>query len=130
MYRSLCQDDTGLAQEIDTQRTRRDLPKRKSKLLEYNVTGQITDADFLKMNRQCDEEIEQCSRCLAELEEQQNSRADLNAHIAEIRRVLREKPPAAIALNGLIGMICAHHVAHLCQRSIADNSAANQTFHQ
>ena len=62
--------------------------KKKRKLLEYNVTGQITDADFLKMNRQCDEEIEQCSRSLAELEEQQNSRADLNAHIAEIRRVL------------------------------------------
>ena len=101
MYRSLCQDDTGLAQEIDTQRTRRDLAeKKKSKLLEYNVTGQITDADFLKMNRQCDEEIEQCSRCLAELEEQQNSRADLNAHIAEIRRVLQAARDDAV--NGLI----------------------------
>ena len=55
MYRSLCQDDAGLAQEIDMQRTRRDLAeKRKSKLLRYNITGQITDADFLKMNRQCD----------------------------------------------------------------------------
>ena len=32
---SLCQDDTGLAQEIDMQRTRRDLAeKKKSKLLE------------------------------------------------------------------------------------------------
>lgn len=101
MYRSLCQDDTGLAQEIDTQRTRRDLAeKKKSKLLEYNVTGQITDADFLKMNRQCDEEIEQCSRSLAELEEQQNSRADLNAHIAEIRRVLQAARDDAV--NGLI----------------------------
>ena len=101
MYRSLCQDDTGLAQEIDAQRTRRDLAeKKKSKLLEYNVTGQITDADFLKMNRQCDEEIEQCSRSLAELEEQQNSRADLNAHIAEIRRVLQAA--RADAVNGLI----------------------------
>lgn len=101
MYRSLCQDDTGLAQEIDAQRTRRDLAeKKKSKLLEYNVTGQITDADFLKMNRQCDEEIEQCSRSLAELEEQQNSRADLNAHIAEIRRVLQAARDDAV--NGLI----------------------------
>ena len=101
MYRSLCQDDTGLAQEIDAQRTRRDLAeKKKSKLLEYNVTGQITDADFLKMNRQCDEEIEQCSRSLSELEEQQNSRADLNAHIAEIRRVLQAARDDAV--NGLI----------------------------
>ena len=56
MYRAISQDDTGLAQEIDTQRTRRELAeKKKSKLLEYNVTGQITDADFLRMNRQCDE---------------------------------------------------------------------------
>ena len=101
MYRSLCQDDTGLAQEIDAQRTRRDLAeKKKSKLLEYNVTGQIADADFLKMNRQCDEEIEQCSRSLSELEEQQNSRADLNAHIAEIRRVLQAARDDAV--NGLI----------------------------
>ena len=89
------------AQEIDAQRTRRDLAeKKKSKLLEYNVTGQITDADFLKMNRQCDEEIEQYSRSLAELEEQQNSRADLNAHIAEIRRVLQAARDDAV--NGLI----------------------------
>ena len=55
---------------------------------------------FLKMNRQCDEEIEQCSRSLAELEEQQNSRADLNAHIAEIRRVLQAARDDAV--NGLI----------------------------
>lgn len=40
MYRAISQDDTGLAQEIDTQRTRRELAeKKKSKLLEYNVTG-------------------------------------------------------------------------------------------
>ena len=69
MYRAISQDDTGLAQEIDTQRTRRELAeKKKSKLLEYNVTGQITDADFLKMNRQCDNEIDECNLCLEELE--------------------------------------------------------------
>ena len=37
---------------------------------------------------------------LAELEEQQNSRADLNAHIAEIRRVLQAARDDAV--NGLI----------------------------
>ena len=52
------------------------------------------------MNRQCDEEIEQCSRSLAELEEQQNSRADLNAHIAEIRCVLQAARDDTV--NGLI----------------------------
>ena len=44
--------------------------------------------------------IEQCSRSLSELEEQQNSRADLNAHIAEIRRVLQAARDDAV--NGLI----------------------------
>ena len=101
MYRAISQDDTGLAQEIDTQRTRRELAeKKKSKLLEYNVTGQITDADFLKMNRQCDNEIDECNLCLEELEAARTSRADLNAHIAEIRRVLQAARDDAV--NGLI----------------------------
>ena len=101
MYRAISQDDTDLAQEIDTQRTRRELAeKKKSKLLEYNVTGQITDADFLKMNRQCDNEIDECNLCLEELEAARTSRADLNAHIAEIRRVLQAARDDAV--NGLI----------------------------
>ncbi|WP_418680973.1 recombinase family protein [Agathobaculum sp.] len=101
MYRAISQDDTGLGQEIDTQRTRRELAeKKKSKLLEYNVTGQITDADFLKMNRQCDNEIDECNLCLEELEAARTSRADLNAHIAEIRRVLQAARDDAV--NGLI----------------------------
>ena len=102
MYRAISQDDTDLAQEIDTQRTRRELAeKKKSKLLEYNVTGQITDADFLKMNRQCDNEIDECTLCLEELEAARTSRADLNAHIAEIRRVLQAARDDAV--NGLMG---------------------------
>ncbi len=32
MYRSLCQDDTGLAQEIDMQRTMRDLVEKKEQV--------------------------------------------------------------------------------------------------
>lgn len=101
MYRAISQDDTGLAQEIDTQRTRRELAeKKKSKLLEYNVTDQITDADFLKMNRQCDNEIDECNLCLEELEAARTSRTDLNAHIAEIRRVLQAARDDAV--NGLI----------------------------
>ena len=64
------------------------------------VTGQITDADFLKMNRQCDNEIDECNLCLEELEAARTSRADLNAHIAEIRRVLQAARDDAV--NGLI----------------------------
>ena len=102
MYRAVSRDDDGLQKEIEAVRARRTLAeKKKSKLLEYNVTGQITDADFLKMNRQCDNEIDECTLCLEELEAARTSRADLNAHIAEIRRVLQAARDDA--LNGLMG---------------------------
>lgn len=101
MYRAVSRNDDGLQKEIEAVRARRTLAeKKKSKLLEYNVTGQITDADFIKMNRGCDTEIEQCGRELDELEAQQNSRADFNAHIAELRRVLQAARDDAA--NGLI----------------------------
>ena len=101
MYRAVSRNDDGLQKEIEAVRARRTLAeKKKSKLLEYNVTGQITDADFIKMNRGCDTEIEQCDRELDELEAQQNSRADFNAHIAELRRVLQAARDDAA--NGLI----------------------------
>ena len=101
MYRAVSRDDDGLQKEIEAVRARRTLAeKKKSKLLEYNVTGQITDADFIKMNRGCDTEIEQSDRELDELEAQQNSRADFNAHIAELRRVLQAARDDAA--NGLI----------------------------
>ena len=101
MYRAVSRNDNGLQKEIEAVRARRTLAeKKKSKLLEYNVTGQITDADFIKMNRGCDTEIEQCDRELDELEAQQNSRADFNAHIAELRRVLQAARDDAA--NGLI----------------------------
>ena len=101
MYRAVSRDDDGLQKEIEAVRARRTLAeKKKSKLLEYNVTGQITDADFIKMNCGCDTEIEQCDRELDELEAQQNSRADFNAHIAELRRVLQAARDDAA--NGLI----------------------------
>lgn len=101
MYRAVSRNDDGLQKEIEAVRARRTLAeKKKSKLLEYNVTGQITDADFIKMNRGCDTAIEQCDRELDELEAQQNSRADFNAHIAELRRVLQAARDDAA--NGLI----------------------------
>ena len=101
MYRAVSRDDDSLQKEIEAVRARRTLAeKKKSKLLEYNVTGQITDADFIKMNRGCDTEIEQSDRELDELEAQQNSRADFNAHIAELRRVLQAARNDAA--NGLI----------------------------
>lgn len=37
--------------------TRGTLYEEKSKLLEYNVSGSLSDRDFLTMNQQCTNEI-------------------------------------------------------------------------
>lgn len=88
MFKSL--DKNGeLAKQIEDLKNRIDIEnKKKSKLLEYNISGQITDSDFLSMNRRCDDEIKRCTQLLIELEEQQLSRDDYRRHIEEIRRVL------------------------------------------
>ena len=44
--------------------------KKKSKLLEYNVTGKLTDTDFIHMNQQCADEIVQIDAQLQEMEQQ------------------------------------------------------------
>lgn len=101
MYQSIRQDEQGIGQRLEAVRARRALAeKKKNKLLEYNVTGQISDRDFLQMNRQCDDEIAAADQELSELEEQKNSDAAFREHIATLRRVLQEAKRDAA--NGLI----------------------------
>ena len=64
--------------------------KIKSKLLGYNAAGQLSDRDFLSMNKECDREIDEAERQIYELEQQQLSKAEFKKHIDTIRRVLRE----------------------------------------
>ncbi len=89
MYRSL-DDDGTLARQIAEQKKRMELAeKKKAKLLEYNVTGQLSDADFLSMNKQCTEELDAAQTALRELEEQQYSGEEFRRHMEEIRQTLR-----------------------------------------
>lgn len=90
MYKSL--DENGnLSKQISEQQKRIEIATlKKSKLLEYNVTGKISDKDYLTMNKQAIEELETATALLTELEEQQLSRDDYRRHIDEIRRVLQE----------------------------------------
>ena len=89
MYRSL--DGNGdIARQIEAQTKRIELAERKkAKLLEYNVTGQLADRDFLSMNKQCADEIEHAQAALRELEEQQFSSEELRRHLDALRTVLR-----------------------------------------
>ena len=74
--------------------------KKKSKLLGYNASGQLSDRDFLSMNKDCDREISEAERQIYDLEQQQMSREDFRKQIETIRRVLREA--ARDAAQGLI----------------------------
>jgi len=75
--------------------------QKKSKLLEYNVTGKLTDTDFLKMNRAASAELLSAERELSELDDRLGSREDFRKHMETIRRVLKEAERDA--QNGIIG---------------------------
>ena len=88
MYRSL-DEDNQIPKQIEEQKQRRDIAqKKKSKLLEYNVTGQLSDADFLAMNKACTEEIKDAEAQIHELEQQMFSREEFRKHIDTIRATL------------------------------------------
>ena len=88
MYRSL-DEDNQIPKQIAQQKERRDIAqKKKSKLLEYNVTGQLSDADFLAMNTACTEEIKDAEAQIHELEQQMFSREEFRKHMDAIRTTL------------------------------------------
>ena len=88
MYRSL-DEDNQIPKQIEAQKQRRDIAqKKKSKLLEYNVTGQLSDADFLAMNKACTEEIKDAEEQILELEQQMFSREEFRKHMDTIRATL------------------------------------------
>ena len=90
MYKSLG-DGEDTAKQIDGLRQQIQLAqKKKSKLLGYNAAGQLSDRDFLAMNKDCDREMDEAERQIYELEQQQLSKTEFKKHIDAIRRVLRE----------------------------------------
>lgn len=64
------------------------LSKKKSKLLEYNIAGQISDRDFVDMNKQITEESAEIYSAVEEIENELNSKEEYTAKIEEIRNVL------------------------------------------
>ena len=90
MYKALG-DGEDMAKQITALRQQIELAqKKKSKLLGYNAAGQLSDRDFLSMNKDCDREISEAERQIYDLEQQQMSREDFRKQIETIRRVLRE----------------------------------------
>ena len=90
MYRTI-EASGDLAREIE--RLQKELEheqKKKRKILDYNLNGDLSDEEYLQMNRECKERIESLEKELAGLLEQQNSKEDFKKHIEEIRTVLTQ----------------------------------------
>ena len=64
--------------------------QKKSKLLGYNVSGRISDRDFIAMTDQCNADIQKAEEALRELEEQMQSNEEFQKHMAKLRAVMRE----------------------------------------
>ncbi|MBE6908554.1 MAG: recombinase family protein [Ruminococcaceae bacterium] len=90
MYKSLAQVDNlakrikALEKQIDT------AEKKKQKLLTYNAMGELSDKDFISMNRQAAQEIDEAQKELFELTQKRDSNEDFKKHIDIIRRVLKD----------------------------------------
>ena len=90
MYKAL-EDGGETAKQIDALRQQIELAqKKKSKLLGFNAAGQLSDKDFLSMNRDCEAEIDEAERKIYDLEQQQLSKDEFRRHIETIRRVLHD----------------------------------------
>lgn len=62
--------------------------KKKRKILDYNLNGDLDDKEYIQMNNECKAIIEELEKELFDLQEQQNSKEDFKKHIDEIRTVL------------------------------------------
>ena len=90
MYKAL-EDGGETAKQVDVRRQQIELAqKKKSKLLGFNAAGQLSDKDFLSMNRDCEAEIDEAERKIYDLEQQQLSKDEFRKHIETIRRVLHD----------------------------------------
>ncbi len=90
MYKSLYQDEN-LGKQIEAlQRKIEVVGKKKQKLLAYNAMGELSDTDFLNMNKACTKELEAAQQELAELTDKRDSAADFKKQIDTVRRCIRE----------------------------------------
>ena len=66
------------------------IQKKKQKLLAFNAMGELSDQDFLAMNKECTRELEAAQKELEELTAQRDSAADFRKQIDTVRKCLRE----------------------------------------
>ncbi len=64
--------------------------KKKAKLLDYNINGDISDKDYIKMNNEAIKKIEAAEAERSELENKLSSETEFKKHLEEIRRRLEK----------------------------------------
>lgn len=71
--------------------------KKKRKILDFNLSGKLSDADYIQINNESNDEIDKLEEKMEGLIEEQNEKENYRKHINEVRRVLKEaKKDAAI----------------------------------
>ena len=80
---SVQQQITAIEQKIDFE------TRKKRKLLDFNLTEQITDQEYLQRSRECEQEIDRLQKQLSELQQEQESKEDFRKHMESIRAVMR-----------------------------------------
>ena len=106
MFKSLENDDETSKQIAEQKRIIELGEQKKNKLLELVTTGSITNANFKSMTDNCDREIDEARKALAELEEQLFTQEEYQKHMREVRARLE----AAIR-DASTGMITNEFVA-------------------
>lgn len=62
--------------------------KKKDKLLEYNISGQMNDKQFLSMSSRCDESITKALEEISELEQQSNTKHNIQEYVNDLRKLI------------------------------------------
>ena len=90
MYKAIHQGEDLSKRVAALETTIATIQKKKQKLLAFNAMGELSDADFLAMNKECTRELEAAQKELEELTAQRDSAADFKKQIDTVRRCLRE----------------------------------------
>ena len=90
MYKAIHQGEDLSKRVAALETTIATIQKKKQKLLAFNAMGELSDQDFLSMNKECTRELEAAQKELEELTAQRDSAADFKKQIENVRRCLRE----------------------------------------
>ena len=89
MYKEVYQGEDLSNRMAALENTIATVQKKKQKLLAFNAMGELSDRDFLEMNRECTRELESAQKELEELTAQRDNAADFKKQIDTVRRTLQ-----------------------------------------